>query len=329
MKKSFTIYLTIGALFYCIILLTFWIRIQGVHRLPAGQFTENDAYLYHWHANIIAKHGVLPAKDMHRWLPNGRDNGLLLSLYSYAIAYIHKAVAWAFPKLTINHIQLYLPVFCFTLGLGVLFVFLTRVHGLLFATVVGVLLATLPGSIERSAAGFGDRDAWCWMFGILAVISYLWKEVMQPGRRRFVATILSGFIVFLGGLSWEAFGLFVLIILCIEIWKFCTNETEQHLKEYLIWILMFVPLLYLLAPAYRRGYSYWTHLAVLVLLPPLVVFTIRGARYLLLTYVEFLQPHARKLAWGLTLGAIVLGIGYFFPNPARLKQPSSRLKRVD
>ena len=312
MKKKPSIHLSIGALFCCIVLLTFWIRIQGVHRLPTGQFTENDAFFYQWLGDNIAEHGILPEKDMHRWLPRGRDNGLLLPLYSYAIAYIHKAVAWAFPALTGYHIQLYLSVFCFTLGLGVLFIFLARIYGLLFATVIGVLLATLPGSIERSAAGFGDRDAWCWMFGILAVISYLWKESMQPGRRRLVATLLSGFIVFLGGLSWEAFGLFVLIILCAEIWKFCTTDAEQHLKEYLIWILMFVPLLYFLAPVYRRGYSFWMHTAALTLVPPLVVFAIRGTRYLLLTYVEYLRPHAQKLAWGLTLGAVTLGIGYLF-----------------
>ena len=52
-----------------LIFLTFWIRIQGVERFPHGQFSENDAYLYHWQSDIIAKQGVLPAKDMQRWLP--------------------------------------------------------------------------------------------------------------------------------------------------------------------------------------------------------------------------------------------------------------------
>ena len=301
----------IGALFYCIVLLTFWIRIQGVYQLPTGQFTENDAYLYHWQAGIIGKNGMLPAKDMHRWLPIGRDNGLVLPLYSYAIAYTHKAVAWVFPQLTRYHIQLYLPVFCFTLGLGVLLFYITRTHGLLFATIVGMLLATLPGSVERSAAGFGDRDAWCWMFGVLAVISYLWKESMEPGKLRLVVTLLSGFIVFLGGLSWEAFGFFVLIILCAEIWKFCTTDTEQHLKEFLIWILMFVPLLYLFVPAYRSGYSYWTHLTAFMIFPSLTVFLIRGIRHLLLMYVEYFRSHARKLSFCLTLCAAIIGASYF------------------
>ena len=152
-----------------LLVLVFLIRIQGASTIPSGQFTENDAYLYHWQAGIIVEKGKLPERDMHRWLPLGRDNTQTLSLYAYAIAYIHKT----FPSFSLYDIQLYLPVLCFTLGIGGLFLFLSRSYGLIFASIVGILLATLPGSIERSAVGFGDRDAWCWMLGTLAVTSYL------------------------------------------------------------------------------------------------------------------------------------------------------------
>lgn len=88
----------IGVLFLSILFIAFWIRIQGGERLymkvgeeKVEQFTENDAYLYHWQAKEINKRGILPARDRHRWLPVGRDNRQLLSLYAYAIAYTHKA----------------------------------------------------------------------------------------------------------------------------------------------------------------------------------------------------------------------------------------------
>ena len=294
------------ALLLCILFLTFWIRIQGAERFPDGQFAGNDAYLYYWQAQIIEEQGRLPERDMHRWLPDGRDNGQLLSLYAYAIVYTHKLIPW----MSLYDIQFYFPVIYFTLGLGVFFLFFARTHGLLFASIIALLLATLPGSIERSAAGFGDRDAWCWMFGVLAVTSYLWKEQIEPGKRRYLATAFSGCIVFLGGMSWEGFGFFLLIILSVEIWKFCTTDTEQHLKEYLLYILMFVPGLYFISPAYRSGYGFSTHIAALTLLPPIMVFILRGMRYLLLQYFENLRPHAQKLAGGLTLLGIVTGICY-------------------
>ena len=289
----------------------FWIRIHGAEKIPSGQFTETDAYLYHWQAKIIHKHGVLPAKDMHRWLPYGRDNRQLLPLYSYVIAYTHKVLGGLFPNLTLYHIQLYAPVVCFTLGLGILFLFLSRIYGLLFASIVTILLATIPGSVERSALGFGDRDAWCWLLGVSAITSYLWKEQMETGRGRLIVTILSGITVFLGGLSWEGFGFLLAIIVCLELWKFCTTDTEEHLKEYILWMFMFVPLLFLISPAYRSGYGFSTHLFALMLLPVTIILAMRSTRYLLLKYVKNCTTHSRKIAWGLTTLAITAATAYF------------------
>ncbi len=303
-----------------ILLLACWIRVQGVGRLPDNQFTSNDAYLYALQAQEIAEQNVLPARDMRRWLPEGRENGQRLYLYAYGIAYIHKSIGWIFPKLTLYHIQIYLPIICFIVGLGVLCLFLARVFGFYFAATVILLLATLPGSIERSAAGFGDRDAWCWMFGILAVISYLWKERMELGWQRWITTALCGVIVFLGGMSWEGFGFFLIIIIALELWKFCTTDTEDRLIEYVLWTLMFVPWLYFISPAYRSGYSSNTHLAAIMLFPPLVVLILRGTRYLLLTYVEHLRRYARKLAWGLTLLGITAGIAYIVTQASTFEE---------
>ena len=305
----------IGALFLGILFIAFWIRIQGDERLymnvgdeTVGRFTENDAYIFHWQAKEIVERGYLPARDMYRWLPIGRDNGQFLSLYAYFIAYTHKV----FPWFSLYHIQLYAPILCFTLGLGVLLLFLARTHGVIFASIVGLLLATLPGSVERSAIGFGDRDAWCWLLGVLAVTSYLWKEQMDPGPRRWIVTALAGITVGLGGLSWEGFGLFVLIILSVELWKFCITDTENRLKEYVLWLLMFFPGLYLLSSVYRSGYGFSTQVTALMLFPPLTLLTLRGIRYLLLRYVASLCASGQRLAIGLTLLAIGAGIGYIF-----------------
>ena len=303
-----------------ILLLAFWIRIQGVGRLPDNQFTSNDAYLYALQAQEIAEQNVLPARDMRRWLPEGRENGQRLYLYAYGIAYIHKSIGWIFPELTLYHIQIYLSTICFVLGLCVLCLFLARVFGFYFAATVILLLATLPGSIERSSVGFGDRDAWCWMFGILAVISYLWKEHMELGWRRWITTALCGATVFLGGMSWEGFGFFLIIIIALELWKFCTTDTENRLIEYVLWTLMFVPWLYFISPAYRSGYSSNTHLAAIMLFPPLMVLILRGIRYLLLTYIEHLRRYARKLAWGLTLLSITAGIAYIVTQASTFEE---------
>ncbi|MCY3721436.1 MAG: hypothetical protein OXG97_04375 [Candidatus Poribacteria bacterium] len=299
-------------IFICLILLlSFWVRIQGVDNLPSGQFTETDAYFYYWQAGLISEHGQLPLRDMHRWLPLGRDLGQTLNLYGYVLAYTHKAVATVFANISLYQVCFYMPVICFCIGLASLCLFLYHTHGLLFSCSVGILLATLPGSIERSAAGFGDRDAFCLMIGLLAVITYLTSlQAAQPLHHRLFWTLFSGFTVFLGGISWEGFGVFLTVILCVEIWRFLTSETEGGLGFYLLWVLCFVPTLFLVSPAYRSGYGFAKHLFAFVLVPPTLLLGIRMLRHLILLKVEKLRLHARTLALGLTLASVMFSISY-------------------
>ena len=278
--------------------------------LPGGHFTGVDAYLYYWKAQIVSENGTLPARDMYRWLPLGRDLGQTLNAYSYVIAYTHKNINILFRNVSLYQVSLYAPPVCFLLGLGALCLFLYHIYGTLFASIVGVLLATLPGAIDRSTAGFSDRDAWCLMLGILAVVTYLLSLRADRPRIRYLWTLASGFTVFLGGLSWEGFGAFLSIILFVEIWRFLASETEKGLGNYILWVLTFVPTLYLASPAYRNGYGFAEHLFVFVLVPPVVLLGIRALRHLLLAKVEKLRPHARTLALGLALATVALAIGY-------------------
>ena len=238
---------------------------------------------------------------MHRWLPLGRDLGQTLNAYSYAMAYTHKAITFIFGNVSLYEVALFSPVICFLLGLGALFLFLYRNFGLLFSSVVGVFLATFPGTIERSAAGFSDRDSWCLMLGIFAVTTYLASGQTQSSRWRLFLTLASGFSIFLGGMSWEGFGVFVSVILVMELWRFLTVEKEKGLRLYALWVCTFVPTLYLASPAYRRGEGFTTHLFAFVLVPPLVLLAMRALRHVSLTkssLADTFRPHAKKsVSW--------------------------------
>ena len=303
------------ALLGAILLVAFWIRIQGVPNIPEGQFTGNDPYLHYWQAQIVSEQGRLPARDMHRWLPLGRDYGQSMTAYAYAVAYTHKAITVLFPNVSLYQVSLFSPVVCFVLGLGVFYFFLHRIFGLLFSSVVGIFLATLPGVIERSAAGFSDRDSWCLMLGILAVTTYLVSVQAQRPRSRLLWTLISGFTVFLGGMSWEGFGVFVSVILVVELWRFLTSEKEEGLRLYTLWVCTFVPTLYLASPAYRSGEGFTTHLFAFVLIPPLVLLGIRALRHVLITKSSLankFRPHVRNLSFGLVLANFVLALGYIW-----------------
>ena len=297
-------------IFMSLLLIAFWIRIQGVGNIPDGQFTGKDPYFYYWQASLISEHGQLPARDMHRWLPLGRDLGQTLNLYGYVLAYTHKAVSAVFPNITLYHICFYMPVVCFCIGLCALCLYLYHVYDLMFSITAGVILATLPGSIERSTAGFGDRDAFCLMIGILAVITYLVSLQATHRHKRLIWTLINGIIVFLGGLSWEGFGVFLSVIMVVELWRFLTSETEDGLVPYALWVCCFVPTLYLASPAYRNGYAFAEHLAAFILIPSVCLLSVRALRYGILSKVERLRPHARTVSLVLILASATLALGY-------------------
>ena len=315
-KRTLTYMLKhIGAWFLIgiIMCVAFWIRIQGIDAIPKGQFTGNDAYFYYRNAQIVSENGSLPKRDMDRWIPLGRDLEQTTPLYAHALAYTHKAITLCKPDLSLYDVVLYMPPICFCIGLGVLCFFLYSTFGFSFTTTVGVLLATLPGSIERSTAGFGDRDSWCLMLGILAVITYLIALQNDQKRKRILWTFLSGIIVYLGAMSYEGFGVFILAILFVEVWKFLTTSKEEGVLEYLIWVFAFVPALYFTSAAYSRGEWFATHLGSFVLIPPLALLIIRILRYLLLTkkpFAEKVCSHPRFFAFSLILTGLVLALVY-------------------
>ena len=67
-----------------------------MERIPDGQFTDNDAYLYYKQAQTIAEHGYLPARDMECWLPLGRDNGQLVTAQMQPT--VTDVTAWELPE---------------------------------------------------------------------------------------------------------------------------------------------------------------------------------------------------------------------------------------
>ena len=258
----------------------FWVRVAGVGSMPAGQYTSTDAYLYDHQTRIVSSQGHLSARDLRRWVPLGRDTRQSLNLYPMVLGYLHKGVAFFFPSVSVSAIVRLAPVVCFCLGTFLLCAFLAKTEGFGISVCCGVLLATLPGTIERSAYGFGDRDAFCWLIGISAVVSYLLALRIRAPRWRFLSTLLSGGVMFLGGMSWEGFGAFLGIVLSVEVWKYLSTDTG--FSYFAVWVLSFVPWLYICSPAYRSGVGWSTHLFASMLLPPVALLILRGVRQWLL-----------------------------------------------
>ncbi len=302
------------------IVFAMWLRMQGISTLPEGQFTDTDAYLFLHQAGIISSEGHLPERDMHRWLPVGRDNRQMLNLYATVLGYTHAGVSIGFGDLSVYTVVRYMPVVCFGLMLVSLMFFFTRACGdWKLALIVGMYLTTLPGSIERSAAGFGDRDAWCLMLGTLSVLTYLTADRSADRNVRWTWTLVSALLMYLGGCSWEGFASFTVIVTSLEAWRFLSTDTEETfgLWLYSVWVTAFSVPLVLTAPLYSLRGGETEHLFAvitgnlgpLMLMPPVLLLSLRWVRWALLSIEPFasaLKPHARRLPALLTLVCISL-----------------------
>ena len=154
------------------------------------------------------------------------------------------------------------------------------------------------------------------MLGTIAVTTYLWKEDTTRKRIRYLCTVLSGFFVFLGGLSWEGFGGFALTIVAVELWRFLTTDAEERLWEYVLWVLMFVPSLYLLSPAYHSGGGFSSHVTAFLLFPPFVMLLLQTFRYFLTRGHHLIskfvaeQISARAVSLVFCAVCLLIGIAY-------------------
>ena len=301
----------VSIVFLCgCVLVSLWLRVQGASELPTGQFTETDAYLYYDQARTIAETGRLPARDMRRWYPLGRDTTQTLNLYPYAVAAAYRLLVFFASEVTLYGVAVYAPGVCFSLTLAGVSIFLWWIYGFRIAGITAVVLATLPATIERSAAGFGDRDAWCLMLGTFAVVTYLSSVRAEDARYRLLWRVISGFLMFLGGVSWEGFVVFVWLVLSVWVWRFLTRPSAGDLLLDAVWVLAFLPALLIASPAYRSGVGVTGHLFALMLLPPVVFIGIRGLHAYLIhrsAWAATLTPHARRLAMGLTLVTGLIG----------------------
>ena len=291
----------------------FWVRVAGVGVMPAGQYTSTDAYLYDHQTRIVSAHGHLPARDLHRWVPLGRDTRQSLNLYPMILGYLHKGLIFFFPSVSVEAILRLAPTVCFCLGTLGLCVFLAHTEGFAISVCSGVILTTLPGTIERSAYGFGDRDAFCWLIGVSAILTYLLSLRVSDPRWRFLSTLASGGVMFLGGMSWEGFGAFLGIVLCVEVWKYLSTDADSGLSYFAVWVLSFVPWLYIFSPAYRSGVGWSTHLFGSMLLPPVTLLAARGVRQWLLeksSHQERLGPYRRQVSLLLLFLTLTLGVVY-------------------
>ncbi len=228
-----------------------WHRTQVRYDALDGRFTGNDAYLYYRQSERILEEGLLPKRDMERWLPLGRDLSLLHNLYSYVVAYSYRAARVFFPNLTLHAFSCYAPPVLFAMTAAIFTAALFSLYGWEAAGLGSLFFVLSPPVAARTSLGFADRDAFCLFLAVLMGALYLWRINASGRRNRIALAAACGFTACVGCLAWEGFGAFALCVLLpktIIAWR----QKERALELYAFCACLALPLL-----VFSSSHRFW------------------------------------------------------------------------
>ena len=308
-----------------------------------GRFTGNDAYLYYRQAQRIVEEGGLPERDMERWLPLGRDLAYHHNLYSYVLAYSYKTARIFHRDLTLYSVACYAPPVLFVLTALLFAAAIWTCIGMEYALFAGLLFVFSPSIANRTAVGFGDRDAFCLFLGVLMGALYLWQlKSSGQRRRRLVLAGAAGLTAVVGCLAWEGFGLFVLcalIPMAAAGWRDKERAMDLYIFSSCLSLLLF-----------SKAHQVWNFpsepahpVGWLVLFPALLAEGIVLTRWVLQLFDDF-NPFDASIRWLACIPAVLccslgvfmavrVGAGaldYAVPlSGSRLMQTISELQGMD
>jgi len=220
--------LTLGACLLLSLLVAIYLRTYNIAALEGKYLLGNDAYRFYYQAERIIENHHLPKRDMMRWLPLGRDLTTHLNFSSYLIAFLWFLPHLIIPSLTLYQVAVFYPILCYVLTLIILFLLIRKVFdtnvGLLSFTFLSISLTTL----QRTSAGFADRDALCLLLFTCSAYFYVCGIQSSATSPRLIYAICSGIFMMVLGLTWEGVGLFIVILLSGHFAKFVFGDYRKE-----------------------------------------------------------------------------------------------------
>jgi len=151
------------------------------HPLDWKYVTETDAARYLRQAKLIDKVGHVPAVDSMRYHPTGWKSEKEPTLVSHFIFICYKIAKLFHSDLSIEAVGILYPPICFGIGLIVFYLLGSRLLSGNVALISVVLLALSPGALDRTVAGFTDKDGLTWLLGLLLYYFYVRAYQTESG----------------------------------------------------------------------------------------------------------------------------------------------------
>lgn len=290
------------ALTLCLFI-AFILRTQNLDSLDEELLLGTDAYRFMRQSQLIIEQGRLPEREMMRWTPIGRDMTTQLSFSSYVIAYLYKFIRTFKHTVSLHSVALYYPVLCYLLALIILFLLAEKLFNANTALLSVAIASVHSSSLLRSMAGFCDRDALCLTLSLCSFYLYVRRLEAKSLRSSLVWSGSSGLIMMVLGLTWEGVGIFVSVIILVNLVKLVAGSyTVLDLWSYVAWFTPVLIGLLIFTRTYRYPSYYGAPFILPALLVPLVVL------FIALVYI-IIRRGLKQSKWYITLAILVCMLG--------------------
>ncbi len=235
------------SLFLTIVLATF-LRTRNLKILNGTELIELDSSNFFRYAKYILEHGSLMATDFMRNAPIGVDLahepiGGTSKFFSYAMAYMYKFSGLFGLTQKEWHI-IYPPVI--TIGTIIfIFLFVKILFGKRAAIVSALLFAVIPGTIQRTGAGFADHDALALFFMFISFYLFAKAWTQKESKKGIILGALSSLSAIACAFTWGGSRFLSISIALFGIFGILFLNLSRLQKYILIeWSVIFIILHY-------------------------------------------------------------------------------------
>lgn len=302
---------TAGILTLSIVAAVF-VRVKEVDQLQDKYLSGYDSYFYYRQAKTIITEGRLPDRDYMQNYPDGLNLRGRANLNCYAIAYLYKGIRIFASDISIERVAIYYPVICFILILIVFFGLTNLLFGKLISLIAVTIFATIPAAVNRTHAGWADRDPLSLLTWLACIYFYVaaYQALSQERQRYLPLALLSGISMGALGLTWPGVGLLSIIIVVFNTAKLLTRSYDQKkFYLYLCWYLPSILMMLLFTERYTSNPHQAYTLAEMAL-PTLfaivvpTLFTIVAGLGILIRQVK--TRWMRSVLWGILVTSLVI-----------------------
>lgn len=231
---------------------------------------ETDPVRYVYQAKQILENGRMPKVDTLRSSPLGERTSGQLTFYPYVIASIYRAIK--FTGVDFEKFVIALPIIFLILSIGVIYLMVWRVFSHKVALLSINILVVTPPLLVRTYAGFADRDGLALLLSMLAFLFYI-QSYLGTGWKQFIFRLLSSVLTLCIGLAWQGVGLFVSIVVTLELVRIIVDE---HYNKRIVELLAFWVLPVILGLSLFKPDIYWhldqPYAFIAILYPTFILF---------------------------------------------------------